>query len=203
MVAELRPSYSVHHMVHDEESRRAGSAEHPKAETPDEWWDRYVTEPFPRQFGSRSLDQLIDEIPSAPAPANAADIGWQSYSKVIIVRAGWPMPCVRYVGITAHQTSLADPIVPSDVLGKHLELPVPLPIVPVWPGLAWNTLIYATTWLLLGWSTLFGARRLRRTLRLRAIRCPACGYSLAGATTNRCPECGHLAANPDPPRVSV
>jgi hypothetical protein len=203
MVAEFRPSYGMHFMARDEEWRNAGSDKHPKPETPDVWWDRYVTQPFPEQFGGRTLDEVIEEIPKAPAPANERDIDWRSVARVFIVRAGWPLPCVRYIGISAYRATIADPIVPSDVLGKRLELSVPLPVVPVWPGLAWNTLIFAAAWFFLGWSTLFAARRLRRLHRTRHNRCPACGYSLTGVTTNRCPECGHPAANPDLPHVSA
>jgi rubrerythrin len=46
---------------------------------------------------------------------------------------------------------------------------------------AWFTLLFAARRLITH------AIRLRRT---RHNRCPACGYSLTGVTTNVCPECG-------------
>jgi hypothetical protein len=107
------------------------------------------------------------------------------------------------VRIDGRRTAISDAFLPRKLLGGRVNLSTDLPIRPLWPGLAWNTLIFATAWLLLGLTTLFAARRLRRLHRTRHNRCPACAYSLTGVTTNRCPECGHPAANPDLPRVSA
>jgi len=58
------------------------------------------------------------------------------------------------------------------------------PIAPLWPGFAINTLFYAAVcWLLL--SAPFA---LRRRLRRRRGRCPACAYPVG--TSDVCTECG-------------
>ena len=61
-----------------------------------------------------------------------------------------------------------------------------LPLHPIWPGLAIDTVFYAAIlWLLtLGPST---ARRMIRRKRGHRIKC---GYSLVGLTSDKCPECG-------------
>jgi len=59
-----------------------------------------------------------------------------------------------------------------------------LPLRPVWPGFAINTIFYAAIlWLLFavpGWA--------RRRLRARRGQCPACAYPVGSSTV--CTECG-------------
>jgi hypothetical protein len=60
----------------------------------------------------------------------------------------------------------------------------PLPVHPLWPGFAINTLFYAAIlWLLLA---LPGA--LRRMRRIKRGLCPACAYPIG--TSELCTECG-------------
>ena len=64
-----------------------------------------------------------------------------------------------------------------------------LPLRPIWPGFAMNTLFYAViVWVL--WSSPFAARRFIRRKRGRCIKC---GYDLRGSSGGGgevCPECG-------------
>lgn len=62
----------------------------------------------------------------------------------------------------------------------------PIPLRPLWPGFAVNTLFYAT----LLWLLLFGPPALRRFIRRKRGRCVACAYDLRGVSHVRCPECG-------------
>jgi hypothetical protein len=59
-----------------------------------------------------------------------------------------------------------------------------LPIRPLWPGFAVNTLLYAA----ILWLLIPGLFSLRRFLRLKRGLCPACAYPMAGPAT--CTECG-------------
>lgn len=62
-----------------------------------------------------------------------------------------------------------------------------LPLRPVWPGFAVNTLLIAACLALL----VHGARPIRPLIRRYRGKCPACGYELAGLADGApCPECG-------------
>lgn len=67
-----------------------------------------------------------------------------------------------------------------------------MPIRPLWPGFAVNTLVYAAVVSVPFW--LFGA--IRRWRRRANWQCDRCGYDRRGlALSAACPECGH----PSPP----
>lgn len=61
---------------------------------------------------------------------------------------------------------------------------VRLPVLPAWPGLAVNMLVYAGVC----WVVVFAPGEARRWRRRRAGRCAACGYDTRGLAS--CPECG-------------
>lgn len=67
-----------------------------------------------------------------------------------------------------------------------------LPLFPLWPGFALNTLLFAATLAVL-WHVPVGVRRMSRW---RAGRCLACGYSIEGLDT--CPECGKPTVTTEP-----
>ena len=67
-----------------------------------------------------------------------------------------------------------------------MSAPRALPLRPIWPGFAINTIFYAViVWVL--WSSPFAARRVSR--RRRGL-CIKCGYDLRGDYSAGCPECG-------------
>ncbi|MDY7109169.1 MAG: hypothetical protein SYC29_11095 [Planctomycetota bacterium] len=61
-----------------------------------------------------------------------------------------------------------------------------LPVRPIWPGFAINTLFYA----IVLWLLIPGPFVLRRVIRIKRGRCPKCGYDLRHALSGGCPECG-------------
>jgi len=76
---------------------------------------------------------------------------------------------------------------PPGVVIFHLERA--LPLWPIWPGFAINTLFYAAIcWLL--FAAPFAVRRMSH--RRRGL-CVSCGYDLRGRLNDAaaCPECGH------------
>jgi len=69
----------------------------------------------------------------------------------------------------------------SGVIG---QIPRVLPLLPIWPGFAINTMFYAgVLWVLFG-----GPFALRRMIRRRRGRCPHCGYPIGQSPV--CTECG-------------
>ena len=61
-----------------------------------------------------------------------------------------------------------------------------LPLHPIWPGFAINTVFYAA----LLWIVILGPGTARRVIRRKQGRCINCGYDLRGAEHEVCPECG-------------
>ena len=66
------------------------------------------------------------------------------------------------------------------------RIPRVLPLRPIWPGFASNTIFYAAVL----WLPIRGPFVLRRHLRRRRGRCLKCGYDLRGDLPGGCPECG-------------
>ena len=61
-----------------------------------------------------------------------------------------------------------------------------LPLRPLWPGLAINTILYAA----ILWLLTLGPFTARRMIRAKRGLCIKCGYDLRGAEHEACPECG-------------
>jgi hypothetical protein len=64
-----------------------------------------------------------------------------------------------------------------------------LPLLPIWPGFAINTALYALPCLAL----ILSLAAARKSLRRKRGHCPECNYDRAGlAAESPCPECGSL-----------
>lgn len=108
---------------------------------------------------------------------------------------GWPRASVGVVWMREEPITLDAAGMPHREPGLRGGLPMPkfaqrgpwadrLPVMPMWPGFAVNTLMYGA----IAGAALFGPGMVRRTLRRRRGGCTACGYDLAGLRL--CPECG-------------
>ena len=122
-----------------------------------------------------------------------------------LVRSGWPwrggagerwdlgislgtsIPMVGHKVKTWRDADLQTSAVSFDrltwLVGSSFRL---LPLRPIWPGFALNTLFYAT----ILWPLIGGPFALRRVIRRKRGLCVSCGYDLRHADHNACPECG-------------
>ena len=101
---------------------------------------------------------------------------------------GWPMRSLMWVWPRKESDTLIRALNLGDVQGP-VGIPRALPLQPIWPGFAINTLTYAAVlWLP------FAPFTIRRVIRRRRGRCIKCGYDLRHAEHQACPECGQ---NPD------
>ncbi|UCD76821.1 MAG: hypothetical protein JSV91_07810 [Phycisphaerales bacterium] len=124
------------------------------------------------------------------------------YTEMQTVWAGWPARSLTGDRINAMTTaSGGDPTVagiryewawgPDSSGGSFVRWkPRLVPLRPMWPGFAINTLLHALiAWLLIRGP--FIARHYsRREIRRRRGRCLKCGYELRGDYGAGCPECG-------------
>jgi hypothetical protein len=113
---------------------------------------------------------------------------------------GWPRPALWY---TVHGAYLGNYAIATEIQGGYLLTPPStldvraygfraIPTRPYWPGIIGNTALFAGAWAVL----LLMPGLLRRRLRRRRGRCPACGYDLCGLAGSGCPECGAGRAAP-------
>jgi hypothetical protein len=128
----------------------------------------------------------------------------QESRAVAVVARGWPM-CSLYSTeeidsrvTQAHSRAgvidrgaIVIPLL-TRISGFAPSRAIGFPYIPLWPGFAINTIFYAAMlWLL--WIT---PGKIRRFIRIRRHRCPACGYQIAPGTAaasgGPCSECGHL-----------
>jgi hypothetical protein len=61
-----------------------------------------------------------------------------------------------------------------------------LPLTPIWPGFAINTIFYAAVL----WVLFAAPFKVRRWRRIKRGQCASCGYSLHENFSEKCPECG-------------
>ncbi len=110
------------------------------------------------------------------------------------VQIGWPWPALaKYAAeITTDLTMTREDLGtfrsgmpwpkrwPTAKIGQEDRLP----IFPLWPGFAINTLFYGT----FAWAMMAGVSYFKHRRRAKPGMCVACGYPVSGL--NVCPECG-------------
>ncbi len=123
------------------------------------------------------------------------DREWSQYAIAHRWRSGLPL---RSLGCDAWALDFAWPAAASDWHGgwrwafdvnyKSEMRTVTLPLRPLWPGFALDTVFFAAV----SGVILFGWRGLVRRRRLRRGRCPACAYPIGSSAV--CTECGEALA---------
>ncbi len=120
------------------------------------------------------------------------DSGWHIYLETSVIEAGWPMRSLfgcylidDWDSGDGWERGFIDSPLWADRNAQRS-----LPIEPIWPGFALNTLFYATILYLL-----FAAPGVvRRRIRTKRGQCPACAYPIG--TSEVCTECGALLPLP-------
>ncbi len=106
--------------------------------------------------------------------------------------AGWPLCCLHgaWLGRDQFVSAMAAPewLHPT----KYIFDARALPLGPIWPGFAVNTIFYAA----IMWLVMPGPFVLRRHIRRKRGLFLACGYDLRHADHDACPECGGLLPLP-------
>jgi len=107
---------------------------------------------------------------------------------------GWPFVAIsqRFVRSQSdHSISNSIDLGLPDFAGNSRS-PRLLPLGPIWPGFAIDTVFYAA----ILWLLFAAPFALRRRRRIKRGLCPKCAYDLRGSKeATACPECG--AARPD------
>jgi len=116
------------------------------------------------------------------------------------LRAGWPSFALACTGFNDYQIMTIDGMIGWEVADRITQINggirvagrsraseptcVILPLTPIWPGFAINTLFYAA----ILWLMVAAPFALRRRRRVKRGLCPACAYPVG--TSDVCTECG-------------
>jgi len=108
--------------------------------------------------------------------------------------AGWPFLAFRgsFRATQTPRVTATDPhwSIITRQQRAPLQLPVALPLRPVWPGAFLNAAIYGVVLALIAALFRMPWRVAREFSRLRRGACLACGYPLQYVFSGGCPECG-------------
>jgi hypothetical protein len=126
--------------------------------------------------------------------ASASDFGIREVETHNRVFAGWPARCLTYAAMypgSQWQQRLdrwhAGISTPWKFNSSGLGIQRRLPLCPIWPGFAINTVFYAGI-LSGGWLLFAAPLALRRRRRSKRGLCPACAYPVGDSPV--CTECG-------------
>ncbi|UCD73956.1 MAG: hypothetical protein JSV91_09180 [Phycisphaerales bacterium] len=147
----------------------------------------YDKDDYPVRIIRSDHFQAMSRLPSwSTLRPEAAVEAWQQstdFRRFTEIATGWPM--------LALSGRFDRELFPGNSPKLRYALPFGdhafLPLRPIWPGAAVNTVFYAALlWLLLAMTP----RAARRYLRRRYGLCPNCEYDLRGNPDGGCPECG-------------
>ena len=111
------------------------------------------------------------------------------------VIAGWPYPALSGVVIAEQYDHTNGHTLTPEREWWLVEVPVirvGVPLLPLWPGFAINTVFYAA----ILWMLFASPFAMRRHRRIKRGLCPACAYPVG--TSDKCSECGKPVRLPLP-----
>ena len=112
------------------------------------------------------------------------------WSWKLIWMAGWPYAALTGDGLWSRVASgeirQVQVTTGIQISSEKATEPRVLPLRPILPGFAINTLFYAAVL----WTLTLGPFAARRIIRRKRGRCAKCGYDLRAAEHDACPECG-------------
>ncbi len=144
-------------------------------------------------IGLTVLELLFDPI----AGQETSEINQREATWLMATLAGLPVRSLQ-AEVRLAASDYADPVysvvliggirIDNRVMKPAFTLENVLPVQPIWPGFAINTIFYAA----ILWLLTFGPFMARRYIRHKRGRCINCGYDLRGTFGGGgvCPECG-------------
>ena len=179
--------------------RLGGTVEWGMSITQEEYWqvlcfrriglsgvDCYILRDEPTDYWKKSITEVRPSWSSSLVDEFFASTGRTDDSRRMLfkdfVATGWPFAAFYYESATTR-----DPIVGGIKMNSESPYTYAIPYLPLWPGIALNTLFYAGIWT----SVILYLRYwVQRDRRRRGI-CPNCTYDLQHNVSGVCSECGH------------
>ncbi len=129
-------------------------------------------------------EQFVINVGSVGWPCLA--LQWELWLDHVLPRGRTVEGSYQAAGQPADTWWLSGIGLPFEKFGFGLRSWKRLPVRPIWPGFAINTIFYAAIlWMM--WLSPFVVRRV---IRRKRGHCLKCGYDLRGAAHEVCPECG-------------
>ncbi len=166
------------------------------------WWDvSYTKRPGVRRFFTNWGDDPMqarkyyppssDVVPVWVTRAVESHLARGDRQEYLILDArGWPVSCLYSEANWTKRTIVRGwPLAASRQSGNRWgSANLAIPLHPIWPGFAINTIFYAA----IMWLVTLGPFAMRRVIRHKRGLCIKCGYDLRGSSTGEgcCPECG-------------
>ena len=154
------------------------------------WWASHMPDKEARQLTFLSRDRHCYQ--STAFGLDARNVALLPGYEVASTAAGWPFRTAYATRVLARGVQHETGVFHASWMPYREDpywLPLYgrfLPLVPIWPGFAINTVFYAVVlWLLFAAPV-----ALRRRRRIKRGLCPKCAYPVGTWGAERCTECG-------------